>query len=152
MPYITGIDLARFIYINKMDTLVIFITGYSDFQYAKSGIDYQIFDYLLKPIDDKNALDSIKKAVSLMLERNKHKEMYNLFQNYFSAHFLDARKQYIEKLLFSPIKESKEELLEMQKQFSHSGRSIWAIWIDIFSQEVVFGKNLLYSYYRRIFK
>ena len=118
MPYITGIDLARFIYENKMDTLVIFITGYSDFQYAKSGIDYQIFDYLLKPIDDKNALDSIKKAVSLMLERNKHKEMYNLFQNYFSAHFSDARKQYIEKLLFSPITESKEELLEMQKQFS----------------------------------
>ena len=31
MPYITGIDLARFIYENKMDTLVIFITGYSDF-------------------------------------------------------------------------------------------------------------------------
>lgn len=118
MPCITGIDLAKFIYENQMETLVIFITGYSDFQYAKSGIDYQVFDYLLKPIDDETALESIKKAVNLVLERTKHKDMYEIFQHYFSSHFSDAREQYIEKLLFSPITESKEKLLEIQKQFS----------------------------------
>lgn len=118
MPCVTGIDLARFIYENQMETLVIFITGYSDFEYAKSAIDYQVFDYLLKPIDDEKALNSVRKAVAVILERQKHRDMYELFQNYFSTHFSDARKQFIEKLLFSPMAESKEKLLELQRQFA----------------------------------
>ena len=44
MPRISGLDLARYVYENQLETLVIFITGYSDFEYAKSGIAYQVFD------------------------------------------------------------------------------------------------------------
>lgn len=48
MPKVSGVDLARYAYENQMQTLVIFVTGYSDFEYAKSGIAYQVFDYLLR--------------------------------------------------------------------------------------------------------
>lgn len=117
MPQISGLDLARYIYENQLDTLVIFITGYSDFEYAKSGIAYQVFDYLLKPIDEEGAVRSIRKAINAVLEKQKHEELHNLFQNYFSTHFASARRQFIEKLLFHPVTQTNEQLLSIQKQF-----------------------------------
>ena len=48
MPRITGVDLAKYVFESQMYTAVLFITGYSDFEYAKSGIDYHVFDYHLQ--------------------------------------------------------------------------------------------------------
>lgn len=146
MPRITGVDLARYIYENHLDTLVLFITGYSDFEYAKSAIDYQVFDYLLKPLDGDKALESIKKAVNKVLEQQKHKEMYSLFQNYFSSHFESARKQFIEKLLFHPLTQTKEQLSSAQKQF-HMGASHYCLCAVTFSCENNSGNEEFYYTY-----
>ena len=123
MPRITGVDLAKYVFESQMHTAVLFITGYSDFEYAKSGIDYHVFDYLLKPIEDEKAIRSVKKAISYVSEYQKHEEMYSLFQNYFSNHFEMARKQFIEKLLFLPLTESKEQFNNIQRQFNMMAES-----------------------------
>ena len=49
MPGITGIDLAK--QINQMDygAKIVFLTGYAEFEYARYGIEYKVFDYLLSP-------------------------------------------------------------------------------------------------------
>ena len=50
MPDITGIDLAEYIFLNKIDTSIVFLTGYEDFTFAKKAIQYGVFEYLLKPV------------------------------------------------------------------------------------------------------
>lgn len=145
MPRITGLDMARYIYENQLQTLVIFITGYSDFEYAKSGIAYQVFDYLLKPIDDDEAVQSIKKAINTVLEKQKHEDIHNLFQNYFSTHFDSARRQFIEKLLFHPITQTKEQLLSIQRQFRMDAASLCLCAIH-FTCNSSFGEEFYYSY------
>ncbi|GEN56148.1 hypothetical protein GCM10012290_06980 [Halolactibacillus alkaliphilus] len=50
MPEMDGIDLLKAIRANHLNTHVIFLSEYEDFQYAKQAIHYQITDYLIKPV------------------------------------------------------------------------------------------------------
>ena len=63
MPGITGIDLAK--QINQMDygAKIVFLTGYAEFEYARYGIEYKVFDYLLKPVDEQEAIKCLNRAI-----------------------------------------------------------------------------------------
>ena len=50
MPVLNGIDLAREIQQKDLDTIVIFLSGYADFQYARQAIRYNVYEYILKPV------------------------------------------------------------------------------------------------------
>lgn len=66
MPLMTGTELAGWIYENKPETMVIILSGYSDFEYAHKALEYKVFDYLLKPVSKsrvKELTERIKKEV-----------------------------------------------------------------------------------------
>ena len=42
MPQMTGIELAELIYKNHSDIIVMIISGYEEFEYAKSAIKYNV--------------------------------------------------------------------------------------------------------------
>ena len=50
MPIMTGLELACWIHENKPETMVVILSGYSDFEYAKKALAYKVFDYVLKPV------------------------------------------------------------------------------------------------------
>lgn len=51
MPKVSGLDVARFIHENHPEIKVIILSGFSDFEYAQTTLRYQVFDYLLKPVE-----------------------------------------------------------------------------------------------------
>ncbi|MDO4621053.1 MAG: response regulator [Lachnospiraceae bacterium] len=50
MPRVSGIDLSQYIDEQQLDTKVIIVSGYSDFEYAKSAMHYGVAEYLVKPV------------------------------------------------------------------------------------------------------
>lgn len=64
MPGVTGMDLAQWIHENKIPTRVIFLTAYSDFQYAKQAMTYKVEAYVLK--DD--YLEELESTVKELIE------------------------------------------------------------------------------------
>ena len=44
MPYVDGIELAKYIYENCPDTRTIIISGYDEFEYAKQAVRYQVME------------------------------------------------------------------------------------------------------------
>lgn len=66
MPGMDGLSLAKFIYENYPETIVIIISGFDDFSYARKAIQYGVKDYLLKPLVDDDLiklLDDIKERL-----------------------------------------------------------------------------------------
>lgn len=72
MPQMGGVELIQEIRKINQDTQVIFLTGFSEFQYAQQGVKLGIIDYLLKPIEPEDLIESIKKVKSKILD-NKTK-------------------------------------------------------------------------------
>ena len=63
MPGMTGLEAIRCLKGEGIDSLYILITAYDDFAFAKEGIQLSVFDYILKPVAEKELQRVIQKAV-----------------------------------------------------------------------------------------
>ena len=111
MPRKNGLDIAKYIFESGLPSKVILVTGYSDFQYAKAGIQYHVFDYLLKPIDEENTLRVLQNAASRYQDEQRRSEMFRSFQNYYVSHQSEVRQQVIQRILFHPLSMDGERLI-----------------------------------------
>lgn len=72
MPGMSGLDLIKELKSILPKLKIIIISGYSDFEYAKTSIRYGVYDYILKPIDEDELINAISNIKSLILEENKN--------------------------------------------------------------------------------
>jgi len=65
MPQMDGIEFITYVKENKLsDARFIFLSGYYDFQYAKTAIQYGCCDYILKPIQSEELLATIRRIMN----------------------------------------------------------------------------------------
>ena len=102
LPNMTGLELARLIYDNKLPIEVVLISGYIDFEYARDGIRYDVFDYLLKPDDYEilpqkllnlqqmmNADERFAKSRERDEEQTGQEKFIKLAEDYIKEHFAE---------------------------------------------------------------
>lgn len=81
MPKMTGIQAAEYIHTNYPMVKIIILSGYNDFEYARTAMHYGVTDYLLKPVDEislKVSLeDCIKKINAANLQHMKMQKYYH---------------------------------------------------------------------------
>jgi len=71
MPKVSGIEmLAELRKMNKR-VKVIFLSGYSDFDYAREALKLDVFDYLLKPINNKKIVEVITNCMTVIAEEKE---------------------------------------------------------------------------------
>lgn len=100
MPEINGLRLIEEINDKYPALFVIVISGYSEFEYARTALQYGVIDYLLKPID-KNKLTH---AVEVALERNDQKQRIERMEKIVDTRLMstsDGNNQYSE-----PVREA----------------------------------------------
>ena len=61
MPMMSGLELARQVRELRPATQVVILSGYDDFGYAQTAIQYNIIGYLLKPISSSELTEELKK-------------------------------------------------------------------------------------------
>lgn len=64
MPGKSGLDIAQLISDQKLDSYVIIITAYRDFDYAKKAIDCNVDAFLTKPFSSKELIDTVQKGIA----------------------------------------------------------------------------------------
>ncbi len=84
MPELSGIQLLKALQTFSMRPEVLLVSGYNEFEYAREGLQYHAFDYILKPIDHEELtacigrmIDKLKGKEKSDYELKKHK-MYEL--------------------------------------------------------------------------
>lgn len=74
MPEMNGAEAAEQIRRMDEDCVIIFLTAYDDFAYAKRAIVIRALDYLLKPCDEEELVAVMEEAMRLTERREKGKQ------------------------------------------------------------------------------
>lgn len=62
MPDMDGIELMRILKHRNPEVEIVILSGYSDFEYARSAVKYDAFAYLTKPIDEVEFIRTFKEV------------------------------------------------------------------------------------------
>jgi two-component system, response regulator YesN len=72
MPVLDGIGLIRELYYSHPDMKVIILSGYDEFSYARSAIEFGVKDYLLKPVSAEDLRAALSRlAVQMDAEQER---------------------------------------------------------------------------------
>jgi len=74
MPVVDGIELLKKIIDEELSYCVVLLSEYSEFEYARQGIVYGAFDYIVKPIKEDKILELLKKACKCINKKKLEKE------------------------------------------------------------------------------
>lgn len=105
MPAVDGLQLAAHIFQFYPETYIIMLTGYSDFDYARTAIRYKVVDYLLKPASVDDIRKAVKKIDVLIQERRANSEIgklrnFNLLEKRVQDLFYELPVPYYDESLF----------------------------------------------------
>ncbi len=107
MPGTDGLQLAKMLREAKIDSELVFLSGYDKFEYAKDAIEYQATSYLLKPVSN----EDLTKAVLKALEIHKAKA-----QNLTAREILNDAKEEVKRRAIYSVLHSKESDLEQARR------------------------------------
>jgi len=71
MPKMDGLELCRHISEQYPSILLVVVSGYGEFEYAKKCISYGVSNYILKPITKKNVHETLDRLVFHYQNRNQ---------------------------------------------------------------------------------
>lgn len=100
MPQMDGLELAQNISERMPQCVMIILSGFSDFQYAQQAIRYNVFTYLLKPLDYRELDSVLSQAASTAIKRKAAMRTHLFADNQTVQFFCD--------LLFGVISSSPE--------------------------------------------
>jgi len=90
MPGMTGLELAEKAREDGCNASIIIISGFDDFEYAKSAIGIGVVEYLVKPLQDEDVYIALQKACREVDQKRKIKgleERINLLNESRITHF-----------------------------------------------------------------
>ncbi|OCA98412.1 response regulator transcription factor [Clostridium beijerinckii] len=130
MPFLNGLDLLQKLKEIGNNGIVIIISGYDDFSYAQKALQFNVFDYILKPVSKKNIEEIIIKVTNKLIKRGKENNYLEWVKRQ-----LAENKEVLQKTFFSEWfnnKLSDEQVLKEMSFFDiEFGRNIGIMVIKI---------------------
>ena len=77
MPFVDGLELAQHIYETLPETIVVVLTGFSEFSYAQKAIRYHVHDYLLKPVSPREFDQLLQGLAAELSEKRERQGVYS---------------------------------------------------------------------------
>lgn len=94
MPKINGLELLRIVTHKKLCSCVVLLSDYSDFSYVRQGLIFGAFDYLKKPVDEREFAILLQRAKAFIVDKRKEQERIKKLEQKFyekdGAFFVEA--------------------------------------------------------------
>lgn len=114
MPGLSGLELIKELKQHLPTIKIIIVSGYSEFEYAKTAIRFGVYDYIIKPIDEAELSDALSKTKSVILkERENYEEKLKDIKStvqlnqYLNVLVQDILNQYSSKNEVNPVEVAK---------------------------------------------
>ncbi len=75
MPMMSGLELIKEMKKREKECLVIIISGYDEFEYAREALKHNVFDYILKPVDRKKLFETVGKGLQKLDKAQKQEKL-----------------------------------------------------------------------------
>ncbi len=79
IPHINGLECIKRIREKNCTSVIIIISGYDKFEYARRAIEHDVDFYLLKPVDDDEFYEVIKQAIDKFNHRLEEQNIISKF-------------------------------------------------------------------------
>jgi two-component system response regulator YesN len=78
MPGMNGLEMAQKIHERLPDVRIVFLTGYSDFEYTREAISLHADDYVLKPVEEEEMRTSMLRVLKMceQIRARRREEMH----------------------------------------------------------------------------
>lgn len=103
MPGMSGIELATKFRKSIPDINIIFISGYDDFDYLKSAIKLDAFEYILKPVDEDEFREVFDRAVSQISRNRLVKEENMAFRQIVNESIPVMKEKFLRDLVYGTL-------------------------------------------------
>ncbi len=110
MPELTGIELMQALNESALYPRIILISGFNEFEYARSAIKLGVVDYLLKPIDENELKNIVKNIIDDFENEKKEKEMFEDLVDYSD----EIRKRVLADLLTGKMEQPGSSILRLK--------------------------------------
>jgi two-component system, response regulator YesN len=119
MPIINGLELVEKLKEENPNVIIILITGYDEFSYAKEAVKLGVFDYVLKPVAEDELLKILEKAKNLLEERLEKEKRFDWADSQLKKNSLILRDRFILSWLYGdmPKDDITEQLRFYQMDF-----------------------------------
>lgn len=106
MPVMDGIELVKRVRNEGINVEIIFLTGHSEFEYARVALQERVFAYVLKPLNEEEFITTIRSLGEKMnAERQRETELQLLQSKQEKTEFMLENQQMLEMLYFPGEKE-----------------------------------------------
>lgn len=78
MPGINGIDASMEILREYLNTCILILTAYNDFEYVKQALDIGVKGYILKPVNEQEVVEKINKVLGQVDEKLNNCDLMEL--------------------------------------------------------------------------
>ena len=99
MPFMDGLDMIMHLQKELLDVIYSILTGYSEFEYAKRGIELGVNHFIVKPIDDLEIIKTIDGMVNTLNKRREKEREYESLRFWAEKNSGENRKNFLEILL-----------------------------------------------------
>jgi len=116
MPFLNGLSLLQKLKDINNKSIVIIISGYDDFSYAQRALQFDVFDYILKPVNKKSMEEIITKAIYKLNEIEKENNYLEWMNKQLNENMYVLKKTFFSEWLNNKLRD--EEVLEEMKFFN----------------------------------
>lgn len=88
MPFIDGLALSKSALEANAGIKIIIVSGYGDFNYAKTAISLGVCEYLLKPVQPEDFYQTMEKMIRQIEEEKENNKLKNLRSAYSKSYIL----------------------------------------------------------------
>lgn len=112
MPGLTGLEAIEILRKKKQSLKIIINTAYSDFEYVKKAMKYQVVDYLLKPVKGEELYTTLRNICTQLDEEKKITEQKFLFGRMEEQIEEITKNHFMEALLLGEMDRESFEVLQ----------------------------------------
>lgn len=99
MPGLTGLELIKELKKVLPDIKIVIISGHSDFDYAKTAMNYGIQDYILKPVDEEEITHVLSRMIETISGERRKKELEIVMESEYKQALPVLCEKYLNQLI-----------------------------------------------------